>query len=273
MTDPSTRHASMQEHRILKALREQGGSCRTAELAVLLGVSEETVRRNIKRLVRDGLAVKVHGGVFLSNVNEEPAFNQRLGENREAKLRMAKCVADTIPDGASLFLDNASTTTFVAEALRVRRNLFVVTNSITAAGRLSAHNHNRIFFAGGELRESDGGSYSAEAMDFVRGFNPDFAILAAAAINAENGFMLTDLAEAAFARAYIRHARTSIVVADQTKIGLNGPIVIEDPVRIAMLVTDAPVPGDLAAAAAGWNIEVVVAPPDGACRKEEIADV
>lgn len=268
MTKPSKPHASLQEHRILKILRAQGGSCRTAELAVLLDVSEETVRRNIKRLVEGGLAVKVHGGVFLSNVNEEPAFNRRLGENREAKIRMARCVSNSIPDGASMFLDNASTTTFVAEALRARKSLFVVTNSITAAERLSAHNHNRIFFAGGELRENDGGSYSASAMDFVRGFSPDYAILAAAAINAENGFMLTDLAEAAFARSFIKRARTSIVVADRTKIGLNGPIVIEDPSRIARLVTDAPVPGDLAASARDWNVEIVVAPDNGDCRKE-----
>ncbi len=267
MSDRKKPYASIREHNILEVLRDQGGSCRTAELAVLLDVSEETVRRHVKRLVAGGLAVRVHGGVFLSNVNAEPAFRDRLGENPEAKRRMAACVANMIGDGASMFLDNSTTTTFVAEALRVRRNLFVVTNSVTAAERLSARGNNRIFFAGGELRDHDGGSYDSGAMDFIRGFRPDYAVLAATAINAENGFMLTDLAEAAFTRAFIENARTSIFVADNSKIGRTGPIVIAEPERVAALVTDMPPPADLLRAAEGWNVDIVVAPEDGKCTK------
>ncbi len=260
-------YASMREHAILEVLRAHGGACRTGELAALLQVSEETVRRNVKRLVKEGLVVKVHGGVLLANITEEPAFSHRLEENREAKTRMADCVADMIGDGASLFLDNSSTTIFVAEALRKRKNLFVVTNSIGAAARLSAHNHNRVFFAGGEIRESDGGSYSPEAMDFVRGFQTDYAILAATAVNAENGFMLTDLSEAAFVRAFLQNAHTGIFVADQSKIGRTGPIVIDDPSRVGALVTDAPVPAALKTAAQRWQMDIFVA-ADAGCNKD-----
>ncbi len=259
-------YSSHRAHELLEVLRENGGSCRTAELAGLLNVSEETVRRIIKHLAKEGVVIKVHGGVLLANRNEEPTFGERMEVNRTAKRAMAKCVVGLIEDGASMFIDNASTTTFIADALRIRKNLFVVTNSIKVAERLSSHNHNRVFFAGGELRETDGGSYSAGAMEFIKGFNPDYAILAAAAVNSDNGFMSTDLSEAEFARAYVAQANASIVVADQSKIGQNGPIVFADTATIDVFVTDIPPPAKFKTAAKAAGMKIIVATQEGAIK-------
>lgn len=251
---------SHRTHELLEVLRENGGSCRTAELAGLLNVSEETVRRNIKHLTKEGVVIKVHGGVLLANRNEEPTFGERMEVNLPAKQAMAKCVAGMIEDGASMFIDNSSTTTFVADALRVHNNLFVITNSIRVAERLTAHNKNRVFFSGGELRETDGGSYGASALNFIKSFNPDFAILSAAAVNSENGFMSTDLSETEFARVYIDQANASIVVADHSKIGQNGPIVFADTTKIDVLVTDLPPPAKFKAAAKTVGLKIIIAP-------------
>ena len=253
-------YSSHRAHELLGVLRENGGSCRTAELASLLNVSEETVRRNIKHLAKEGVVIKVHGGVLLANRNEEPAFGERMEVNRTAKRAMAKCVVGMIEDGASMFIDNSSTTTFIADALRVRKSLFVVTNSIKVAERLSAHNNNRVFFAGGELRETDGGSYGADAMAFIKGFNPDFAILSAAAVNSDNGFMSTDLSEAEFARVYVENANASIVAADQSKIGQKGPIIFAEVSNIDVLVTDTPPPALFQSAAKNVGMKIIVAP-------------
>lgn len=261
--------SSHRAHELLEVLREHGGSCRTAELAGLLNVSEETVRRNIKHLAKEGVVIKVHGGVLLANRNEEPAFGERMEVNMPAKRAMAKCVAGMIEDGASMFIDNSSTTTFIADALRVRKNLFVVTNSVKVAERLSAHNKNRIFFAGGELRETDGGSYDANAMAFIKGFNPDFAILSAAAVNSDNGFMSIDLSEAEFARVYVDKANASIVVADQTKIGQNGPIIFAETSKIDVLVTDTAPPTRFQKAAEAVGMKIVVAQGESANTDKE----
>ncbi len=258
MSNTAEIFSSHRAHELLGVLRENGGSCRTAELATLLNVSEETIRRNIKHLAKEGVVIKVHGGVLLANRNEEPAFGERMEVNRTAKRAMAQCVVGMIEDGASMFIDNSSSTTFIADALRVRKHLFVVTNSIKVAERLSAHNENRVFFAGGELRETDGGSYGTDAMNFIKGFNPDFAILSAAAVNSDNGFMSTDLSEAEFARAYVAQANASIVVADQSKIGQNGPIVFADSTAIDVLVTDIPPPAKFKAAAKAAGMKIIV---------------
>lgn len=243
---------------ILAALRESGGASRTAPLAARLGVSEETVRRNVKRLAAQGLVRRVHGGVHLPDESPEPSFRQRMGVNPELKRRIAGRVAALIGDGASLFLDIGSTTAFIARALRDHSDLFVVTNSVEVAHLLSARRGNRVFMAGGELRAHDGGAFGAEALAFVSRFQVDYAVFSAVALDARSGFMLHDLEEAEFSRAIISRARTRIVAADSTKFDRSAPIAVGDPALVDILVSDAAPGTELAEALRGWQIELVL---------------
>ena len=225
----AARRATHREREIIETLRMSGGSSRIQPLAIQLGVSEETIRRNVKRLADDGLVQKVHGGVHLPDAENEPSFQQRMDQNPEAKRRIAARVAEIIRNGDSLFLDIGSTTAYIARALRNHRALFVVTNSVAVAHLLAARNNNRVFMAGGELRAHDGGAFGAEAIAFVRRFQVDYAICSTTAIDADRGFMLFDLQEAEFSREIMLRARTRIVAADSTKFGRGGPIVICEP--------------------------------------------
>jgi DeoR family glycerol-3-phosphate regulon repressor len=253
------RRTSLREREIVEALRVGGGSSRIQVLAAQLGVSEETIRRNVKKLADDGLVRKVHGGVHLPDAEIEPSFQRRMDENPDAKRRIAARVAAMIANGTSLFLDIGSTTAYIAQALRGHRDLFVVTNSVSVAHLLAARNNNRVFMAGGELRAHDGGAFGAEAIAFVRRFQVDYAICSATAINADRGFMLFDLQEAEFSREIMLRAKTRIVAADSTKFGRGGPIVVCEPTIVDMLVTDAAPPRDLNAAMDAWSLEVIVA--------------
>jgi len=256
------RRASLREREIVDMLRLNGGSSRIQTLAARLGVSEETIRRNVKKLADDGLVRKVHGGVHLPDAEIEPSFQQRMDRNPEAKRRIAARVAAIVKNGDSLFLDIGSTTAYIAQALRGHRDLFVVTNSVAVAHRLAARNNNRVFMAGGELRAHDGGVFGAEAIAFVRRFQVDYAICSATAINADRGFVLFDLQEAEFSREIMLRARTRIVAADSTKFGRGGPIVVCDPSMVDQLVTDAPPPADLCNAMETWSLEIIVADRD-----------
>src|SRR3546814_4765878 len=97
-----------------------------------------------------------------------------------------------IKNGDSLILDIGSTTAYVARALRGHHELFVVTNSVAVAQMLATRNNNRVFMAGGELRAHDAGAFGSEAVGFVRQFSVQYAILSAAAIDAETGFMRSE---------------------------------------------------------------------------------
>lgn len=256
-------HATQRETEILKELR-LSGSCRIQDLARRLGVSEETIRRNVKNLAEQGLVRKVHGGVYIPEALREPSFSQRMNVNPEDKRRIAARVASQIRSGDSLILDIGSTTAYVARALRDHHDLFVVTNSAAVAQTLATCNNNRVFLAGGELRSHDAGAFGKEALSFVRQFSVQYAILSAAAVDAETGFMLFDLQEAEFSREILARAECAIVAADHSKFGRRAPIRIAEPEAFGMLMTDRPVPPDITAflSAASVAVHCAGADPD-----------
>lgn len=234
------------------------GAARIADLARDLAVSEETIRRTLKKLEQLGTVSRVHGGVHLKDWGPEPNFALRLGLNPGPKRVIARRMAEIIKNGASLFLDVGSTTAYVADALRNHRDLLVVTNSLPVAQTLAGRGSNRVFMAGGELRAHDGGAFGAEALSFVRQFRVGHAVLSAAAIDAKTGFMLQDLREAEFSRTIINCADEAIIVADATKFNRSAPIRIADPKAIRRLVTDSPPEGALARMLREADVEVTL---------------
>jgi DeoR family transcriptional regulator, glycerol-3-phosphate regulon repressor len=235
------------------------GAARITDLAERLTVSEETIRRALKRLELVGSVRRVHGGVHLKDWGPEPTFALRFGLNPDRKRAIAARAAGLIDHGASLFLDVGSTTAYVAQALRDHRELFVVTNSLAVAQTLAGRGNNRVFMAGGELRAHDGGAFGAEALAFVRQFRVRHAILSAAALDERTGFMLQDLREAEFSRAIIECADEAIIAADASKFNRPAPIRIAEPEAISRLVTDEAPTGALADLLATAGVEITLA--------------
>jgi len=248
-----------QRAREILALLNDSGSARVQDIAQRLNVTQETIRRNLSVLEHKGLVTKVHGGVSLKNWGLEPSFEQRFVQNQPAKRRIAQAVAGLIQDGASLIMDVGSTTAYVAQALRGRRDLLVVTNSLPVAQALAGQNGNRVFMAGGELRAHDGGAFGPDARAFVRQFRVRHAILSVAGVDAAAGFLLQDLPEAEFSRTIIACADEAIVAADASKFGKSAPIRIAEPEAFHRLVTDAPPPPDIADMLAEAGISVTSA--------------
>src|SRR5690606_32944116 len=142
-------HSTHREMEILDELKVSG-SCRIQDLARRLDVSEETIRRNVKKLAGRGLVRKVHGGVYLPDAVQEAPFAQRMDENPDAKRLIAAQLARIIKNGDSLILDIGSTTAYVARVPRVQRDLFSVTNEPAVAQRIATRNTNRLILAGRE---------------------------------------------------------------------------------------------------------------------------
>jgi len=231
---------NQREQEILREIRLAGGSCRIGFLAGRLGVSDETIRRNIKSLETGGLVKKVHGGVSLAGMISvvEPPFQSRMDKNAETKKMLAVRVAEMVDNGDSLFMDIGSTTAYVAQALQNHHDLYIVTNSIAVAHLLTARNNNRVFLAGGELRAHDGGAFGQDALNFIKRFNVRFAVMSVGAVNARSGFMLHDIQEADISGAAVQRAQVAIVVADSSKFGIRAPITMQNPSDFDILVTD-----------------------------------
>ncbi len=245
------------QNEILAAVKTRG-ACSIVELAAQLKVSDETIRRNIKPLVHQGLIEKVHGGIVLNQtlVPELP-FEKRMNEHIEQKQLISALVAKIIEDGDSIMLDTGSTTAYVARALGGHRNLSVVTNCTEIARTLAREPSNRVHICGGPLRSDDWATFGSSAISFVRQFHVAFAVLSIGGVNDTGEFVDYHLEEAEFSRAVIQQARKTIVVADHSKFGSSSFVKVCDFEQVDMVVADRPPPGDILAGLNEAGIEVI----------------
>jgi DeoR family glycerol-3-phosphate regulon repressor len=221
------------------AAAKLNGACSIVELAKQLKVSDETIRRNIKLLISEGLIEKVHGGIVLSDHQQsEPPFERRMNKNTQEKKLISSLAADIIKDGDSIMLDTGTTTSYVARALVNHNNLSVVTNCTEIARTLARSRTNRVHLCGGALRPDDYATFGPSAINYVSQFKVDYAILSIGAITEAGEFMDYHLEEAEFSRALIQQARKTIVVVDHSKFGNHNFVKVCDPQKIDIVVTD-----------------------------------
>lgn len=231
------RSLSKRQSDILHVVREFG-SRSIGELADDLQVTTETIRRNIKPLIDEGLVSKFHGGVMLSQRTEEPPFQRRMHENQEAKQKAARLVAKMIRNGDSIMLDTGATTAYVAQALESHSNLFVVTNSAQISWLLAPRTANRVFMVGGELRSDDAAAFGSAALSFISQFKVKYAILSIGGVSASGQLMDFHYCEAEFSRGVMAQADEVWVVSDHTKLCREAPIKVCDLVDIDCIITD-----------------------------------
>lgn len=250
-------------HADILRILETEGSASISVLARALGVSLETVRRDVRPLTESGRLVRVHGAVGLAGHFGEPPFQRRMRENAAAKRAIARTFAASVQDGDSLMLDTGTTTSFVARELMSHRRLTVVTNSSDIARTLAPLNGNRVYMAGGELRSDSGAAFGQSALDFVARFAVRHAVISAGAVDA-TGVSDFALDEAEFARLVLSRGERRVVVTDGSKFGRRGLVVVVGFGELGEVVTDRPPPPEIAAAlaAAGTALTLAEGPVD-----------
>jgi DeoR family glycerol-3-phosphate regulon repressor len=214
------------------------GSVSVRELAMLLNVSEQTVRRVVKPLVERGEVEKVHGAVVGRTRPGEAPFLARMAVNQRAKVAIAGRVAAMVRDGDVIALDTGSTTGFIAQALRQHRGLTVVTNSTFIATSLATIPGNKVLMAGVELRNHDGASFDAQAFAVVRLMQVRLAILSASAVDERRGLMVQEHAEAEMSAAMGEIAESRVFAVDSSKFGRSALVALAPLQPGDSLVTD-----------------------------------
>jgi DeoR family glycerol-3-phosphate regulon repressor len=227
------------EHDVLNVVSLRG-SMGVRDLAVLLGVSEQTVRRVVRPMVERGQVAKVHGAVVATQRPGEQPFLARMNVARQAKVAIAAEVARLIDDGDSVVLDTGSTTGYIAQALRQRRELTVVTNSAFIATSLATIPGNRVYVAGTELRSHDGASFDRRAFEVVQSMRVRWAVLSASAVDPECGFMVHDRAEAEMSAAMAAIADIRIMAVDCSKWGRRALVAVDRLREGDIVVSDGP---------------------------------
>lgn len=207
---------------IQQVVQERGGVS-VGALAEMLGVSTQTIRRDLDILCGQESLRRVHGRIELSPDRLNTPFDQRADTNLEGKRAIARAAARGIPNGATLFLSIGSTPLEVAKALLRRQQLTVITNNLGAAMVLAGEVSNRILLPGGELRLPDRDIISEEAVEFFGRFRAEFAVFGVAGVAGDGGLLDFHPAEVRARMQMHRNAQTSILVLDRSKFGRIAP--------------------------------------------------
>ncbi|WP_294357152.1 DeoR/GlpR family DNA-binding transcription regulator [uncultured Sphingomonas sp.] len=225
-------------HRRILELARQTGSVSVEALASGLGVTPQTIRKDLNDLAARAMLSRVHGGAVVTSGVGNLDHATRAAVAAEAKAAIGAAAARLVPDGASLFVNIGTTTEAVARALVSHRELMVITNNLNVVDILAGRDGVEVIAAGGRVRASDRAVVGALAMDFIRGFRVDHAVIGASAIDRDGTLLDFDVEEVRVSQTIIAHARKVILVADASKIGRPAPVRIAGLDHIDYLVTD-----------------------------------
>lgn len=248
-------------HAQIMARARAEGRVLAEPLARALGVTVQTIRRDLAALADAGLLARVHGGAVLPSGTRNIGYDERRALNADAKAAIGRTAARRIPNGASVFLDIGTTVEAVARALLAHAGLLVVTNSINAANILVANADAEIVLAGGLLRRADGGLVGEVTADFTRQFKVDVAVIGASALDAGGDALDYDFREVRVAQAVMGYARRAMLVADLSKFGRSAPVRLGSLAAFDLWVADAPPPEPLVTACDRWATEIVTPGP------------
>ncbi len=217
---------------------KRSGRVSVDELAARYDVSVQTIRKDLNELCDQRLLSRVHGGAVLSSGVENVGYDARRTIAAEEKAAIGKAVADLIPDRASLFINIGTTTEAVAHALLRHAELMVITNNINVATAMRPYPEMEVVIAGGVVRRSDGGIVGEAAVDFIRQFRVDFAVIGVSAIDADGSLLDFDYREVRVAQAIISNARHVILASDSSKFERSAPVRIGHLDQMNTFVTD-----------------------------------
>ena len=182
------------QSKIIELARE-GGRVLVDELARRFGVAQQTIRKDLNELCDRGLLARTHGGALFPSGVENVEYEARRKISANEKTAIGRAAAKLIPDNASLFINIGTTTEAVGQALLDHHELMVITNNINVANNLRIYPSIEVVIAGGVVRGSDGGVVGEAAVDFIKQFKVDFAVIGTSAIDSDGGLLDFDFRE------------------------------------------------------------------------------
>jgi DeoR family glycerol-3-phosphate regulon repressor len=225
-------------HAEIVSLAKEQGRVTVEGLSAHFGVTPQTIRKDLNDLCSQRQLTRIHGGALFPSGIQNLEYEARRKIAADEKGAIGRAAARIIPDNASLFINIGTTTEAVGDALLDHSGLMVITNNINVANRLRIYPSIEVVIAGGVVRGTDGGIVGEAAVDFIRQFKVDFAVIGVSAIDDDGALLDFDFREVKVAQAIIENARKVILVADSTKLERTAPVRIAHLSQIDTFVTD-----------------------------------
>lgn len=221
----------------IKELVDKSKSISINELSEQLKVSKDTVRRDLIRLEDQNVLRRTHGGAV--SVNRDALifdYQERAGKFQEVKSKLAYQASKIIKDNSSVFFDSSTTVEAVIRELH-DKSIYGITNSLIHAQKLAANDKAKISLLPGNLQKKQLYLYGAQTVQNIAQFTCDYTLLGVFAISEQGVFIHTE-EEGLVKRQMVRQGKTTIAIADHTKIGTSGFFKVCDLKDIQILITD-----------------------------------
>jgi DeoR/GlpR family transcriptional regulator of sugar metabolism len=213
------------------------GRVLASELAAQFNVSEDTVRRDLRELAKTGFCRRVYGGALLP-APDLGSLAERMAVQQDRKINLARCAADLVEDGQTIFIDAGSTNLAIADALSPRHELTIVTNAPVIATALSDRPNYTILMLGGMYDPSKGACLGPQAIRETTQIFADLFIVGTCGVDSNLGVTALHAGEAELKRVMLEQSNLLIVAATSDKIGTVAPFKIADAAMIDHLVVE-----------------------------------
>lgn len=223
---------------IVSKLHEQG-SVTVIELVDLLEVSPETVRRDLEKLENESKLVRTYGGAYVvGRTHLEIPLSTREISYIEGKKAIANLCADLINNGDTIILDSSNTALHIAEKIKERRNLVVITNALRIASELASSSGIKVIVIGGTMRPNSLSFIGPSASQMLNQYYADKAFVSCTGVDMQNGITDTNDNEAQIRSIMLNRAKMPILIADNTKFNLTTLVKISDLSEVNNIITD-----------------------------------
>jgi len=258
LLDPKSMTGPERQEQVLRLLSHQP-RVTIAHLCELFGVSEATARRDLELLAEQGKVQRVHGGaISIRQAPPEPPVLLRSAVMADEKKRIGLAAAQLVKDGETIFLGSGSTVLEVAQALKERQGLTVITNSLLVCNRLAASQGITLISLGGMLRHSEMSFIGHLVEQALNELRADKVIIGIHAIDLQQGLTNDYLPETMTDRAILRVGKQVIVVADHTKLGTVSTAFVAPIAAMQVLITTQGAPESFVASLQNRGLQVMV---------------
>lgn len=233
------------------------GRVKVVELASEFKVSEVSIRKDLEALEAEGHLKRVHGGaVALNKLYVNMDLGERYKTNATAKKHLAELAASFIEDNDTVFMNAGTTLTYVLRAIKGKKNVSIVTNSIQNATEAASHSSFNVILLGGDVDSKYQFTHGSDAEKQLENYHATKCILSVDGVSADSGLTLYYANEASLARQMINSASSVIVVADGSKIGREVFAKITDAKKMDVLITNKTDKEDVLSALSELGVEI-----------------
>jgi DeoR/GlpR family transcriptional regulator of sugar metabolism len=216
---------------------ERDGRVVASQLVTSLGVSEDTVRRDLRDLADQGLLHRVHGGA-LASAPATVSFARRLEIGQDEKIALADAALPLLDEARVIVLDGGTTALELARRLPHHYVGTVVTNAPPVASALASHPKAEVVLVGGRLLKDAQVAVGAAAVEALRSVHADVCVLGICSLHPDAGVTTLDNDEADVKRAMVACSGVVIALATADKLRSASPWVVASLAEVDHLVTD-----------------------------------